>query len=107
MKVSKEKKIVNHGYICGIIMLLAVCGITALMFYLSIEKINAEMSLIFAREGFFNITKGILSFIGNISSKLKFGRGMIALSYLNMFCFASSILGFVQGVLFKKRDLIS
>ena len=97
----------NYGYLCGIFMAILTILITALILFLSWGKISAEMTSIFARNGFWNITKGIFAFLGNISSKLKFGRGMTALSYFDLFCVAASILGFVQGAIFKKRDLIS
>ena len=97
----------NYGYLCGILMLLASAVVTALMVLLSLNEITAEMNAIFARDGFLNVAKGIFTFLGNISSKLKFGKAMTALSYLDLFCIAASILGFVQGALFKKRDLIS
>ncbi len=97
----------NLGYLCGIFMLLVTLAVTALIVFLSYGKISTEIASIFARDGFFNITKGILSFLGNIRSFLKSGIGMDALIYADLFCLAASILGFLQGALFKKRDLIS
>ena len=97
----------NYGYLCGIFMAILAILVTALIAFLSWNEISAQMTSIFARNGFLNIIKGIFSFLGNISSKLKFGRGMTALSYFDLFCVAASILGFVQGAIFKKRDLIS
>ena len=97
----------NYGYLCGIIMLLVAVGVTALIIMLSFNEITTQMGLIFARDGFFEIIKGLISFLGDIPAKLKFGRGMTALSYVDGFCLAASILGFVQGALFKKRDLIA
>ena len=102
-----NKKEHNFGYLFGVIMLLVTAAVTALIVLLSLNEITAEMTAIFARDGFLNVAKGIFAFLGNISSKLKFGKAMTALSYLDIFCLASSILGFVQGALFKKRDLIS
>ena len=97
----------NFGYLCGIFMAVVTILVTALIIFLSRNEISAEIASIFAREGVWNITKGIFAFLGNISSKLNFGRGMTALSYFNIFCLAASILGFVQGAFFIKRDLIS
>ncbi len=97
----------NFGYLCGVFMAMVTILVTVLIIFLSMNEISAQMASIFAREGFWNITKGIFAFLGNISSKLNFGRGMTALLYLDLFCLAASILGFVQGALFKKRDLIS
>ena len=92
----------NYGYLCGIIMTVLVIFITALIIFLSWNEISAQMSSIFARNGFWSITKGMFSFLGNISSKLKFGMGMETLMYLDLFCLGGAILGFLQGVLFKK-----
>ena len=105
--MKKDLSTQNFGYLCGILMAIMALLVTALIAYLSWNELSAQMASIFAREGFFNITKGVFAFLGNISSKLKFGRGMTALYYLDFFCVAASILGFVQGALFKNRDLIS
>lgn len=92
----------NYGYLCGIIMTVLVIFITALIIFLSWNEISAQINSIFARNGFWRITKGMFSFLGNISSKLKFGMGMETLMYLDLFCLGGAILGFLQGVLFKK-----
>ncbi len=105
--MAKEIKSRNFGYLCGIFMILVTLAVTALIVFLSYGKISAEIASIFARDGFLSITKGILSFLGNIRSFLKSGRGMDALLYADLFCLAAAVLGFVQGALFKKRDLIS
>ena len=96
----------NFGYLCGIFMAIVTILVTALIIYLSWNEISIEMASLFAREGIWNITKGIFAFLSNISSKLNFGRGMTSLLYFDIFCLAAAILGFVQGALFKKRDLI-
>ncbi|MBO5210587.1 MAG: hypothetical protein J6B80_01495 [Clostridia bacterium] len=92
----------NYGYLCGILMALLTVLVTALIVFLSWNEISSQITSIFDRNGFWNITKDFFTFLGNISSKLKFGMGMKALSYLDLFCLGASILGFVQGASNKK-----
>lgn len=107
MSVSKKIKNRNYGYLCGVFMFIIFAAITALIIFLSLEDINAAMSSIFARDSFFSVAKGLFSFIGDFRSKLHFGKGMNTLFYVDAFCLVSAILGFVQGALHNKRDLIS
>ncbi|MBE6780613.1 MAG: hypothetical protein E7545_06520 [Ruminococcaceae bacterium] len=104
---NKSSKSKNYGYFCGALMLIATAVVTALIIFLSMELLTAEMSKIFGSEDFFKIFKALFSFLGSFQSSLHFGKGMQALLYLDYFCFIAAILGFVQGALFKKRDLIS
>lgn len=107
MRNSKNVKNRNYGYLCGIFMLIVFAAVTALIIFLSFDNLTVQISSIFARDSFLSVAKGLFSFIGNFCSKLHFGKGMNTLFYVDMFCLVSAILGFVQGFLFKKRDLIS
>lgn len=103
---EKAKKYKNYGYLCAVLMLLVFAVLTAVIIYLCFDDLKAVFYEIFAKEGFLKSSKAFFSFLGNFKKDLHFTKGITTLYYFDVFCFLASVLGFVQGVFYKKRNNI-
>ena len=90
MSNSKNR---NFGYLFGTLMLIIFIAVTAVILWLSWDRLTKD----FASSNFF-------AFLGNYKNNICFTKGMSALFIFDLFCLGATILGFVQGALHKKRD---
>ena len=101
---EKVKKDRNYGFLCAALMLLIFFVLTALIIYLCFGELKTVFNEIFAKDGFLKILKAFFYFLGGFKKALHFTKGMTTLYYFDVFCLLASVLGFVQGVFFKKRN---